>query len=86
MSRKRKPERPEWDDGHTIANMNVEGMPWYKDEKPKAPAAQDESLRLTREESRYYTWGALKAAMVVVGVMSLGIVIFVAFCVWVWFR
>ena len=26
---KKKPEQPEWDDGRTIANMNVEGMPWY---------------------------------------------------------
>ena len=85
MSRKRKPERPEWDDGHTITNMNVEGMPWYREEKPDAPASQEEPVRLTREEGKYYTWGALKAALLVVGVMCLGIVAFVAFCVFIWF-
>ena len=26
---KKKPDLPEGDDGRTIANMNVEGMPWY---------------------------------------------------------
>ena len=78
--------------------MNVEGMPWYTDrgkgEKEEAgegakevPEKQPEGTeRLTWEESRYYTWGALKAALLVVGVMSLGLVAFVAFCVYVWFR
>ena len=28
MTRK-KPELPEGDDGRTIVDMNVEGMPWY---------------------------------------------------------
>ena len=60
---KKKPEQPEWDDGRTIANMNVDGMPWYspgkrisrrKDrEKP-----EDREEVLTKQESRYYTWGA----------------------------
>ena len=26
---KKKPELPEGDDGRTVADMNVEGMPWY---------------------------------------------------------
>ncbi len=25
----KKKKRPDWDDGRTIANMNVDGMPWY---------------------------------------------------------
>ena len=33
MPKKKKPELPEGDDGHAIANMNVEGMPWYRPEK-----------------------------------------------------
>ena len=31
-------------------------------------------------ELRLFTWGALKAALLVVGVMCLGIVLFVLFC------
>ncbi|MBO5500914.1 MAG: hypothetical protein J6K73_02855 [Clostridia bacterium] len=79
---------PEGDDGHTIANMNVEGMPWYRPERPDLPpvtgnGSQDE---LTKKQVRMYTASALKAALLVASVMSLGLVAFVAFCVFVWFR
>ena len=86
---KRKPELPEDDDGRTIANMNVEGMPWYvpggavpRAERKKRTEAEPV---LTRQESRYYTWGALKAALLVTGVICGGIVLFVLFCLYVWF-
>ena len=87
---KRKPDLPEGDDGRTIADMNVEGMPWYS---PKKNVMQEESKApegregiLTKQESRYYTWGALKAALLVVGVMCIGLVLFVLFCLHIWFR
>ena len=89
MARK-KPELPEWDDGRTISDMNVDGMPWYSPKKRlpgkerKETANRDEVL--TKEESRYYTWGALKAALIVVGVLCAGLVLFVLFCQYVWFR
>ncbi len=89
MTRK-KPEFPEGDDGRTIADMNVEGMPWYSPgghlsrEKRKQKAQQE--VPLTRQKSRYYTWGAIKAALLVTGVMCAGIVLFVLFCLHVWFR
>ena len=41
---------------------------------------------MSREETRMFTFGALKAALLVVGVMCLGIVLFVLFCQLVWFR
>ena len=87
---KKKPDFPEGDDGRTIADMNVEGMPWYSPKKNlpreerKAREGQPEAL--TKEESRYYTWGALKAALLVVGVICAGLVLFVLFCQFVWFR
>ena len=89
MTRK-KPELPEWDDGRTIADMNVDGMPWYSPKKRisgkdrKKTADREEVL--TKEESRYYTWGALKAALIVVGVLCAGLVLFILFCQYVWFR
>jgi hypothetical protein len=71
--------------------MNVEGMPWYspgkrisrrKDrEKP-----EDREEVLTKQESRYYTWGALKAALLVVGILCAGLVLFILFCQHIWFR
>ena len=116
MSRKKR-ELPDWDDGRTIADMNVEGMPWSGPKGLRGPGfsrdaegrrgAGGESLReqeglrqrdeagkrlsrpqetMTREESRYYTWGALKAALAVIGVMCAGLVVFILFCQFVWFR
>ena len=89
MTRK-KPELPEGDDGRTIADMNVEGMPWYSPKGQHAGTAGEgktvSETAMTKEESRYYTWGALKAALLVVGVMCAGIVLFVLFCQFVWFR
>ena len=88
---KKKPEQPEWDDGRTIANMNVEGMPWYSPGK-RIPRRKDREKPedreevLTKQESRYYTWGALKAALLVVGILCAGLVLFVLFCQHVWFR
>lgn len=78
---------PEGDDGRTIANMNVEGMPWYRPERPDMPSAASSSKDdLTKKQVRIYTASALKAGLLVAGVMSLGLVLFAAFCVFVWFR
>ena len=88
----RKPNNlPEGDDGRTIVSMNVEGMPWYappdssaggkETSSPDAPQAQ-----ITPEEARYYTWGAVKAALLVVGVLCAGVVLFILFSQFVWFR
>lgn len=89
MRRKRN-ELPEWDDGRTVADMNAKGMPWYSpgkrpaEREPEDKASGKETL--TKEESRYYTWGALKAALLVVGVICAGLVAFILFCQFIWFR
>ena len=96
MKARRKNRLPEGDDGRTIVSMNVDGMPWYTpgQEARKTPESEEESparpvgkaALLTREETRYYTFGALKAALAVVGVICLGIILFVLFCQYVWFQ
>lgn len=91
----RKSRLPEGDDGRTIAPMNVDGMPWYRPERAENGEGRETEPRksqgkndfpLSRSETRYYTWGALKAALLVVGVLCAGIVLFVLFCLHVWFR
>ncbi len=138
---------PEGDDGRTIVDMNVEGMPWYTPRQDafgqgavgrgdvgqgdvrrgdvgqgvvgrdavgwgsveqgvvgrdavgwgsveQGAAGRDafgrhttgQEIPLTREEARFFTWGALKAALLVTGVMCAGIILFVLFCQFVWFR
>ena len=88
IDRKRAEARlPEGDDGRTIVDMNVEGMPWYAPGSDRSKdAGERERVPLTRAESRVFIWGALKAALLVTGVMCLGIVLFVLFCQFVWFR
>ncbi len=89
MSKQDRRERlPEGDDGRTIANMNVEGMPWYRPETPDRPPVSDSGSKdeLTKKQVRMYTASALKAALLVASVMSLGLVLFAAFCVFIWFR
>lgn len=97
MGPEKKSRLPDGDDGRTIANMNVDGMPWYspREDAGTEPDADGQKTRkdpkengfpLTKRETRYYTWGALKAALLVTGVLCAGIVLFVLFCVYVWFR
>ncbi|MCL2462581.1 MAG: hypothetical protein FWF44_07940 [Defluviitaleaceae bacterium] len=77
------------DDGRVIAKMNIEGMPWYSGpgrEKPPAPDAPQLSAQLTKEETRSYIFGALKAALLVGGIFVAAGALFILFCVYVWLR
>ena len=87
---RRKASLPPEDDGRTIASMNVEGMPWYTPDKPgDLPASARASLPenpMTGREIRMFTWGAVKAALLVVGVICLGIVLLIALLLLIWTR
>ena len=48
MFRRKKKELPPDDDGRTIANMNVEGMPWYRPDSGKKVREQDKPTRKER--------------------------------------
>lgn len=78
----KKPRLPQGDDGHVVANMNVEGMPWYRPQQGNP----DGGAKLSRRETWLAMRGALGAALTVVGVLSAGMVLFVLFCVYVWFK
>jgi hypothetical protein len=79
LSKRRDPVE---DDGRTIASMNVEGMPWYV---PKELLGKAGGTMLDKRQARSAMYGALAAGLTVVGVISLGIVLFVLFCTNVWF-
>ncbi|MBQ1771965.1 MAG: hypothetical protein II000_08495 [Clostridia bacterium] len=74
------------DDGRTIVDMNVEGMPWYdsqiKKEKRKTERAAlqekiDRGEALTRRESIRYTFYAVLAGLAVVGFIGGGTCLFI---------
>ena len=48
MGRKKPREIP-GDDGETVVNMNVEGMPWYVPKKRTAEQEGAEHYQMTRE-------------------------------------
>ena len=88
MGSDKKNRLPEDDDGRTIANMNVDGMPWYDS---RLEQGQEETpggvhYQMTREEQRMYTWAAIKSGLLVALVFAVVFGLFIAFCDFVWFR
>lgn len=71
------------DDGHTIIDMNVEGMPWYNDKKTIATNSNE---ILNSKQTRIALWGSIKAALLISLIFSGAIVLFVLFCLNVWFK
>lgn len=55
------------DDGRTIVDMNVEGMPWYVPKRDK-PTSNHEEIKLTPKENLGLYLGVLKAVALVAGV------------------
>lgn len=73
------------DDGRSITDMNVDGMPWYNPESgPNAQTGSD-PIELTAAEKRAVTWGVLKASLLVTFIFIGGFALFILFCVNVWF-
>lgn len=85
MSNKRN--RYEEDDGETIANMNVDGMPWYHS---KSETGTDEAGRvkvsLRSPEGRAAMKGTILAIMVVIALFVGGAFLFILFCEKIWLK
>ena len=83
----KNPHLPEGDDGRTIADMNVDGMPWHRvnDDKALWPAGS-QGEPLTPKQQRMYTWAAIKAGLLVVLIFGGVFFLFIAFCDFIWFR
>ena len=73
------------DDGRVIANMNVDGMPWYVEAAKKKETSSQE-LELTKEETRAVLWGTIKAGLLIASVFVVAALIFILFCIHIWFR
>ena len=85
MARRNRPRLPEGDDGRTIVNMNVDGMPWYSRQKENPNPSQGD-WDLTDEQKRAYKWAAVRAALAVALIFGAVFAAFIAFCDFVWFR
>lgn len=86
MRKDKKKERfEELDDGRPIANMNVEGMPWYVEEKPEYQSSGNVPP-LDKRQTRQFIASALVAALAVAAVFLVCFALFILFCTKVWFR
>ena len=87
MSRKKKDFE---DDGRVIANMNVDGMPWYNSYKsPDNGDAEENAKELKKLDKKgtfHLILGVLGAAFTVTAVFAIGYFLFILFCQFVWFR
>ena len=78
------------DDGRTIANMNVDGMPWYNPAKSGPPDTSESSGTvkvgddLTLKEKMAMTKGVLLAGLLVGGVFALAFTVFILLCIFAW--
>ena len=89
----------EEDDGETIVNMDVEGMPWYdrrhgigrpsrgkQDVGGQGGSPHEPRREFSKEELRAYKFAALKASLIVVAIFGGVFGLFIAFCDFVLFR
>lgn len=81
------------DDGHTIVSMDVDGMPWYDRRHDFARKLERQSSQpspygtgMTNREVRLYTWGALKAGLLIASVFVLTWTLLVLFLTKILFR
>ena len=75
------------DDGKTVVDMNVEGMPWYVPKRRNIRETDGtEPYQMTREEFQAYKWAAVKAGLLIVLVFGAVFGLFIAFCDFIWFR
>lgn len=86
MDETRRERGPE-DDGRTIADMNVDGMPWFvRGEEPSRTAADGGRKEpLSPEQLRIWRWAAVKAGLLVALVFGAVFALFLAFCDFIWF-
>ncbi len=73
------------DDGRVVAKMNVDGMPWYMRSQQEMPENNDLS-DLSKGETWEIVKGTVKASLLIAGVFMVAFLLFILFCIYIWFR
>jgi hypothetical protein len=84
MARKRKLH--EDDDGRVVASMNVDGMPWYAERMQNDQTLDNDLSDLSKGETWEIIKGTTKAALLVLSAFLVAFLLFILFCVFIWFR
>ncbi len=87
----RKQEQFDDDDGRVICDMDVEGMKWHdrrvrREKRAEKKAKTYQGERMTKSESRRFTWYAVLAGLTIVLVYAVVWVLFTLFATQIWFR
>ena len=91
----KEPRKYDDDDGRVIANMNVEGMPWYdrrvrrekrEEKRAERKANLSQVTQLTKSEARRFTWYAVLAGLTIALVFSAVWILLTLFMTQVWFQ
>lgn len=82
----KKPKSFDGDDGHTVAPMNVDGMPWYIPAEQRLERSGSEPEPMGRKERRGMLLGVLAAAFAVAAAFGVVFLLFILFCTNVWFK
>lgn len=74
------------DSEQKIADMNIEGMPWFHDEIEVKELLRRQTVpELNRRETSRVIFSSLLAALMVAGIFVLALFLFLLFCTKVWF-
>lgn len=72
MKKEKKYKKAEFiDDNRTVANMNVEGLPWYISKDAYKTQTQLQELHITKEERRAMLVGAMAMMVPILVVITL---------------
>ena len=87
----RKPKQYDDDDGRTIVDMDVEGMKWHdkrvrREKRAEKTSGSGQKYEMSRSEAWRYTFYAVLAGLLIVGVFAVVWVLFTLFATQIWFR
>ncbi|HQP46852.1 MAG TPA: hypothetical protein PKV59_08630 [Flexilinea sp.] len=78
------------DDGRTVINMNVDGMPWFRDQNteisqvPSTENQIDSHHQIEWKESFLMSKYVLKASLWIIACYSIGIILVILFLIKIW--
>jgi orotate phosphoribosyltransferase len=72
------------DDGRVIADMNIEGTPWYVDKKKMTQ--RDNVQALSKQELRYIMRNAMVAGLAVATIFIAAFAAFILFSTEIWLK
>ncbi|MBP7401543.1 MAG: hypothetical protein KBA30_02895 [Clostridia bacterium] len=78
--------KPMDDDGRTIADMDLEGMPWHRKGAWQRPAKAGPPPDLSPEERRAAITGMLKAVCLIAAAYFAGFLVLLLLLDWFWLR